>query len=183
MCPPMCGKAISPPPQARARLPLRAPSYWPQMATPFRTTADPFNPKPESFPPSQGIETGLNNRTRRAWTLLTADRSITDDKFRAYKFDNCYTPDSEFALLVKGIGARNYAGDPLLEEAGEILRRYNVCTNKTNRRRCARADDRLHRSCRPRRAARRALTPARSYARPQPGCCRSSDGSIRPGRR
>ena len=102
-------------------------------ATPFRTTADPFNPKPESFPLSQGIETGLNNRTRRAWTLLTADHSITDDKFRAYKFDNCYTPDSEFALLVKGIGARNYAGDPLLEEAGEILRRYNMCTNKTNR--------------------------------------------------
>jgi penicillin amidase/acyl-homoserine-lactone acylase len=102
-------------------------------ATPFRATADPFNPKPESFPPGQGIETGLNNRTRRALELLSSDRSITADELRAYKFDTCYTPDSDFAVLVKGIGARNYAGDPLLEEAGEILRRYNLCTNKTNR--------------------------------------------------
>jgi acyl-homoserine-lactone acylase len=102
-------------------------------ATPFRTTADPYNPKPESFPPSLGIETTLNNRTRRALALFSADRSITADEFRTYKFDNCYTPDSDFALLVKGIGGRNYAGDPLLEEAGEILRRYNLCANKTNR--------------------------------------------------
>jgi acyl-homoserine-lactone acylase len=102
-------------------------------ATPFRTTADPFNPKPESFAPSQGIETALNNRTRRAWALLTADRAISADELKSYKFDNCYTADSDFALLIKGIGARNYAGDPLLEEAGEILRRYNLCTNKANR--------------------------------------------------
>jgi len=102
-------------------------------ATPFRTTADPYNPKPESFAPNQGIETGLNNRTRRALALFSSDRSITADEFRKYKFDNCYTPDSDFAVLVKGIGARNYAGDPLLEEAGELLRRYNLCTNKENR--------------------------------------------------
>ncbi|HEX3485790.1 MAG TPA: penicillin acylase family protein, partial [Micropepsaceae bacterium] len=102
-------------------------------ATPFRTTADPFNPKAENYSPSLGIETGMNNRARRALALFTNDRSITADEFRAYKFDNCYTPDSDFAVLVKGIGARNYAGDPLLEEAGELLRRYNLCTNKENR--------------------------------------------------
>ena len=102
-------------------------------ATPFRTTADPFNPKPEGFAPSQGIETNLNNRTRRALALFSNDRSITADEFRTYKFDGCYTLDSDFAVLVKGIGARNYAGDPLLEEAGELLRRYNLCTNKENR--------------------------------------------------
>jgi penicillin amidase/acyl-homoserine-lactone acylase len=102
-------------------------------ATPFRATADPFNPKPESFPPAAGIETGLNNRTRRALALLNADRSITAEDFRTYKFDACYTPDSDFALLVKEIGQRNYAGDPLLEEAGELLRRYNLCTDKSNR--------------------------------------------------
>jgi penicillin amidase/acyl-homoserine-lactone acylase len=102
-------------------------------ATPFRATADPFNPKPEGFSPSMGIETGLNNRTRRALVLFSADRSITADKMRAYKFDACYAPDSDFAVLVKGIGQRNYAGDPLLEEAGEMLRRYSLCTNKTDR--------------------------------------------------
>ena len=102
-------------------------------ATPFRTTADPFNPKPEGFAASQGIEAGMTNRARRAFALFSADRSITADKFRAYKFDNCYVPDSDFALLVKEIGQRNYAGDPLLEEAGQILRHYDLCTSKTDR--------------------------------------------------
>lgn len=102
-------------------------------ATPFRMTLDPFNPKPESFPPSQGLEVGLNNRARRLLALLPADRAITAEKFRSDKFDTCYTPDSDFAVLVKGIGQRNFAGDPLLEEAGEILRRYDLCTNKNSR--------------------------------------------------
>jgi acyl-homoserine-lactone acylase len=102
-------------------------------ATPFRTTADPFNPKPESFPASQGIEAGMTNRARRAFALFSADKSITADKFRAYKFDNCYAPDSDLAVLVKEIGQRNYAGDPLLEEAGQILRHYDLCTNKAGR--------------------------------------------------
>lgn len=102
-------------------------------ATPFRATADPFNPKPESFAASQGVEAGMTNRARRAFALFSADKAITADKFRAYKFDNCYVPDSDFALLVKEIGQRNYAGDPLLEEAGQILRHYDLCTNKTDR--------------------------------------------------
>lgn len=102
-------------------------------ASPFRSTADPFNLKPESFAPTMGIETGMTNRARRALQLLTADRSITADEFKSYKFDSCYTPDSDFAVLVKDLGARNYAGDPLIEEAGEMLRRYNLCTNRENR--------------------------------------------------
>ncbi len=101
--------------------------------SPFRMTADPFNPKAENFPASQGLEAAQNNRTRRALALLSADRAITADKFRSYKFDLCYTPDSDFAVAVKGIAQQNFAGDPLLEEAGEILRRYDLCTNKTSR--------------------------------------------------
>src|SRR5882672_8710991 len=101
--------------------------------SPFQSTADPFNPKEEAFPPSMGIETRLSNRARRALSLLGADRSITADDFRAYKFDGCYAPDSDLAMVVKDLGERNYAGDPLLEEAGQILRRYNLCTDKRNR--------------------------------------------------
>ena len=103
-------------------------------ATPFQSTSDPFNPREDAFPPSMGIETGLSNRARRALTLLEADRSITDAKFKSYKFDGCYSPDSDLAVLVKDLAERNYAGDPLLEEAGQILRRYDLCTDKGNRR-------------------------------------------------
>ena len=102
-------------------------------ATPFRTTSDPFNPKPEAFPPTMGIETGLTNRARRGLALFDADRAVSADDFKAYKFDKCYAPDSDFGTIVKGLGERNFAGEPLLEEAGEMLRRYNLCTNKENR--------------------------------------------------
>jgi len=101
--------------------------------SPFQSTADPFNPKEEAFPPSMGIETRLSNRARRALSLLGADRSISSDDFRTYKFDGCYAADSDVAMLVKDLSERNYAGDPLLEEAGQILRRYNLCTDKRNR--------------------------------------------------
>ena len=103
-------------------------------ATPFQSTSDPFNPKETAFPPTMGIETGLSNRARRALSLIEADRSITEADFKSYKFDACYAPDSDLAVLVKDLAGRNYAGDPLLEEAGQILRRYNLCTDKGNRR-------------------------------------------------
>src|SRR5258705_1297663 len=51
--------------------------------SPFRATADPFNPKPASFPASQGIEAGITNRARRPVALFSADKPITAEKFRA----------------------------------------------------------------------------------------------------
>jgi acyl-homoserine-lactone acylase len=103
-------------------------------ASPFQSTSDPFNPKQEAFPPTMGIETGLSNRSRRARSLIEANRSISEAEFKGYKFDACYAPDSDLAVLVKDLAGRNYAGDPLLEEAGQILRRYDLCTDKNNRR-------------------------------------------------
>ena len=103
-------------------------------ASPFQSTSDPFNPREDAFPPTMGIETGLSNRARRALSLIEADRSITADEFKSYKFDVCYAPDSDLAVLVKDLAERNYAGDPLMEEAGLILRRYDLCTDKGNRR-------------------------------------------------
>lgn len=102
-------------------------------ATPFRVTSDPYNPKPDAFTASMGIETGVTNRARRALALLPASRTLTDEAFRAFKFDSCFAPDSDFAAIVKDLAERNYAGEPLLEEAGEDLRRYNLCTDAANR--------------------------------------------------
>ena len=80
-----------------------------------------------------GIETGLNNRTRRAIALLASARAITPETFRSFKYDSCFAPDSDFAVVVKDLAERNFAGDPLLEEAGENLRRYDLCTNLHSR--------------------------------------------------
>jgi penicillin amidase/acyl-homoserine-lactone acylase len=103
-------------------------------ASPFQSTSDPFNPREDAFPPTMGIETGLSNRARRALSLIESDRSITSAEFKSYKFDACYAPDSDLAVLIKDLAVRNYAGDPLMEEAGQILRRYDLCTDKENRR-------------------------------------------------
>jgi penicillin amidase/acyl-homoserine-lactone acylase len=102
-------------------------------ATPFRVTSDPYNPKPEMFPASMGIETGLNNRSRRALAFLGSARAITPETFRSFKYDSCFAPDSDFAAVVKDLAERNFAGDPLLEEAGENLRRYDLCTDVRSR--------------------------------------------------
>ena len=52
---------------------------------------------------------------------------------QAIKFDACYAPGSALATMVKDLAGRNYAGEPLLEEAGEDLRRYDLCSDKDNR--------------------------------------------------
>lgn len=101
--------------------------------TPFRTTTDGFDPTPDAFPSTMGIETGMTNRARRALALLSGTRTVGEAAFKAMKFDTCYAPDSDFAQIVKEMAAKNYAGDPLLEEAGEQLRRYNLCTDIQNR--------------------------------------------------
>src|SRR5262249_25720146 len=101
--------------------------------TPFAATSDPFNPKQENFAAASAIETGLTNRARRAMALFSADRAISAEKFRTYKFDTCYAANSDFATLIKQIGQRNYAGEPWLEEAGGLLRRHDVCGEKQRR--------------------------------------------------
>src|SRR5262249_6792686 len=101
--------------------------------SPFRSTADGFNPMPDAFAANMGIETGMSNRARRALALIGAARAVSAESFRTVMFDNCYAPDSGFAEIVKEMAAKNYAGDPLLEEAGEDLRRYNLCTDVQNR--------------------------------------------------
>jgi acyl-homoserine-lactone acylase len=102
-------------------------------ASPFHATSDPHNPKPADYAPSMGIETGVTNRALRALALLSASRFIDAKAFRAVKFDTCYAPGSAMAMAVKDLAQRNYAGEPLLEEAGENLRRYDLCSDKDNR--------------------------------------------------
>src|SRR5258706_10596353 len=61
-------------------------------ATPFRTTADPFNPKPESFPASQGIEAGMTNPAPRVGTVFSPAQSVTAATSTAYTTSNRFAP-------------------------------------------------------------------------------------------
>jgi acyl-homoserine-lactone acylase len=104
--------------------------------TPFAATGVDENLKPESFSPTQGIETRETNRCLRLGELLSADSSITREEFRAIKFDKFYSKRSELAKLIERLTAIDFSKEPdaaLLMTAQMILRGYDLSTDASNR--------------------------------------------------
>ncbi len=101
--------------------------------TPFAATAKADDLKPENFSPTFGIETRMTNRGWRIFEQLNADPSITREAFRTYKFDKTYSKNSLMAGVVKDLLARNFAGDKLLTDAQDVLRRYDMTADMESR--------------------------------------------------
>jgi acyl-homoserine-lactone acylase len=101
-------------------------------SSPFQATLGPGNPDPARYPPSLGIETHLTNRARRALELFGGDRSVTREAFDRYKFDTAYSPDSTTARRFHEIVDGRLPDDPLLREAADVLRRWNLDTDPAN---------------------------------------------------
>jgi len=101
-------------------------------SSPFQATLGPGNPDPARYPPSLGIETHLTNRARRALELFGGDSSVTREAFDRYKFDTAYSPDSTTARRFHEIVDGRLPDDPLLREAADLLRRWNLDTDPAN---------------------------------------------------
>lgn len=101
--------------------------------TPFQATAPEENLKPGDFDPEMGIQTNMTNRAYRAQETFGADRAITDEAFRRYKFDLSYSPKSELAHEIGEVLAVDPGGDAELKEAQRILRVWNRKTDVRNR--------------------------------------------------
>jgi penicillin amidase/acyl-homoserine-lactone acylase len=101
-------------------------------STPFRTTTSPDNPKLVDYPPAFGIETRMTNRALRALELFGSDDSITEKEFYAYKFDLAYSDESEVAKMVREILDAPPSKDPVVSEAVEVLRSWDLRTNPDN---------------------------------------------------
>jgi penicillin amidase/acyl-homoserine-lactone acylase len=101
-------------------------------SSPFQTTVGPENPAPADFSPSLGIETSMTNRALRALELLGADQSITGEEFTAYKYDLEYAKSSSGAAYVEQILAAPPSDDPVLREAREVLRAWDLRTDPEN---------------------------------------------------
>jgi acyl-homoserine-lactone acylase len=109
--------------------------------TPFRAAAPGDDLKPEDFLPSLGIQSNMTNRAWRALETYGADRHITAESFRAYKYDLNYSSRSDLAELVDeavNLGRVRNAGsgsrdDDDLQQAQEILKRWDHRTNVANR--------------------------------------------------
>jgi penicillin amidase/acyl-homoserine-lactone acylase len=103
-------------------------------STPFLTTSGPDNPKPEAYPASMGIEGPevMTNRAQRANELFGADDSITEEEFYAYKHDWCYSAKSRASRLRDEILASVEDEDPVVQEALNVLRGWNLKADPEN---------------------------------------------------
>ncbi|MBI5115600.1 acylase [Candidatus Poribacteria bacterium] len=99
---------------------------------PFQTTIGSDNPKPESFSPTFGIETRMTNRALRALELFGSDESITEEEFYTYKYDVTYSKKSQVAQLVGTVLSAPRSDDPVVREAVEVLRAWDLRTNPEN---------------------------------------------------
>ncbi|UCD56673.1 MAG: acylase [Candidatus Hydrogenedentota bacterium] len=101
-------------------------------SSPFQTTIGPENPRPEDYSPTFGIETRMTNRAIRALELLGGDDSITEEEFYAYKYDMAYSEKSRIAESVQEILNAPPSDDPVVREAVEVLRAWDLRTNPEN---------------------------------------------------
>jgi penicillin amidase/acyl-homoserine-lactone acylase len=100
--------------------------------TPFRATSGPGNPDPTDFSPTLGIETDMTNRGLRALELFGADRAISREDFRRYKFDKRYSEKSHAARITAEVLAAELPDDPLLAEARRVLAAWDLSADAEN---------------------------------------------------
>ena len=80
-----------------------------------------------------GIQTDMTNRAMRAEETWGADRSITAEEFRSYKYDLKYSDNSEMARLIDKVLQVDANGDADLAEAQRILAGWDRVTNQESR--------------------------------------------------
>ena len=101
--------------------------------TPFQATAPQDDLKPADFSQTMGIQTNMTNRAMRALETFGADKAITADAFRRYKFDLSYSVHSDMMRMVADVLAANPGSDGDLREAQRILHQWDRRTDIRNR--------------------------------------------------
>jgi acyl-homoserine-lactone acylase len=101
--------------------------------TPFRATGARDALKAADFPASMGLQTNMTNRALRAEETFGADAAITDQAFRAYKFDIAYSARSDMAKVVAFVVALDPKGDADVVAAQRLLRTWDRRTNIESR--------------------------------------------------
>ncbi|MEE9608960.1 MAG: acylase, partial [Myxococcota bacterium] len=102
-------------------------------SSPYQTTLGPGNPQPGDFAANLGIERKMTNRSLRALELLGSDESISAVEFERYKFDMAYSRGSDVGRLVEEILEAPVSEDPLVRDAVEVLRAWDLRTDPDNR--------------------------------------------------
>lgn len=93
-------------------------------ATPFRLTDADCDLSREDFSATFGLEDRITNRSRRAVTLLSADKAISRKALLDYRSDTKYDPQSNLMQLIVELVAQNY-DESILTDAKEVLRNWD----------------------------------------------------------
>jgi penicillin amidase/acyl-homoserine-lactone acylase len=101
-------------------------------SSPFQTTVGPDNPRLEEYSTTLGIDDPMTNRALRALELYGGDDSIDRDEFYDYKYDLAYSERSGVARMVAELLAAPPSSDPVVREAVEVLRGWDLRTDLDN---------------------------------------------------
>jgi acyl-homoserine-lactone acylase len=101
--------------------------------TPFQATGAQDALKPADFSPTMGIQTDMTNRAFRAQETFGADAAITDEAFRAYKFDIAYSERSDLAREIAEVIKVDPGSDNDLSAAQVLLKGWDRRTNVGSR--------------------------------------------------
>ena len=101
--------------------------------TPFHATAPAGDLQPDGFSPLLGIQTDMTNRAWRAIETYGADPRITAEAFHRYKYDLTYSDRSEEVQVFREVLAIDPGNDRDLQQALDILKRYDRRTDVANR--------------------------------------------------
>jgi len=101
--------------------------------SPFLASDPADNLKPADFSASLGLQTNATNRALRVQELVGADRAITDQAFRRYKYDIAYSERSAVAAMVRQVTSVDPGDDADLRAAQGILRGWDRRADVHNR--------------------------------------------------
>lgn len=121
--------------------PERTPQLWnPASGFVFNSNATPFHAsetaddlKPADFAASMGIQTNMTNRALRMQETYGADRSISREEFRQYKYDLTYSERSLTSKIVQQMIALDAGNDAELQAAQAQLIQWNYLSDRPNR--------------------------------------------------
>jgi acyl-homoserine-lactone acylase len=97
--------------------------------TPFEATGVEDALKPADFSPTMAIQTDMTNRAYRAQENFGADAAITEEAFRAYKYDLAYSDRSDFAREIAEVVKVDPGSDNDLSAAQALLKGWDRRTN------------------------------------------------------
>ena len=99
---------------------------------PFKVTSEESNLKPENYSPTLGLQTRITNRANRALELFEETKYISEQKFKAIKFDNAYSRNSRAYKYLSQIFEINFQ-EKQLKDAQKLLENWNLKTDFNNR--------------------------------------------------